>query len=226
MEKAVGERTAAVILEPVQGEGGVNVPSPGYLSKVSEICKRNGAYLIVDEIQTGFFRTGMAFAFLHESVEPDFVTMAKGIAGGFPFAAFAFTMEVMEKLETGDHGGTYCGNPLGCAVSHDVIKFMLDNDIGAKVEKTGRYALELLNGMKDEFKGVIRDARGKGLLLALEFFSPEAAAKAQDYCFRKRVLVNVTHGTVIRLFPALTIGLKDMKKGLDVIRDALAYLDS
>ncbi len=220
MEKAVDESVAAVILEPIQGEGGVNVPSEGYLAEVSEICRKSGAYFIADEIQTGFFRTGRAFACLYENVRPDIITMAKGMAGGFPFAAFAMSGEIMDKLSEGDHGGTYCCNPLGCAVSHDVIKFMLDHDIGLHVEKTGRISLDIMRNMKNEFADIIKEVRGKGLLLALELFSADTAIKVKEFCLRNRVLINVTHGNVVRIFPALTIGMCDMEKGLSVLRDA------
>ena len=222
IEKAAGDgNTAAVILEPIQGEGGVNVPSDGYLSKVSEVCRKAGVYFIADEIQTGFFRTGKAFAVGYENVKPDIITMAKGMAGGFPFAAFAFTSGIMDRLEAGDHGGTYCGNPLGCAVSHDVIKYMLDHDIGGKVMDTSRFAFGKLMEMKDEFSGIIKEVRGKGLLIALELFSADTALKVKNFCFGKNVIINVTHGSVIRIFPALTISIKELAAGLEVLRQAL-----
>ena len=105
-----------MIVEPIQGEGGVRIPSPGYLGEVSRLCRANGSLLVVDEVQTGFCRTGPLFATAAAGAEADFLTMAKGIAGGFPLGAFAMTDAVAGRLEAGDHGGTYCGNPLACAV--------------------------------------------------------------------------------------------------------------
>jgi acetylornithine/N-succinyldiaminopimelate aminotransferase len=129
MEKAFDEKIAAVIVEPLQGEGGVNIPSENYLSGVEDMCKENGSLLIIDEIQTGFCRTGPMFVSSARGVCPDILTMAKGIAGGFPFGAFAVTEKVNRLLEPGDHGGTYCGNPLGCAVSSAVIEYLMENRI-------------------------------------------------------------------------------------------------
>ncbi|HZD43400.1 MAG TPA: aminotransferase class III-fold pyridoxal phosphate-dependent enzyme, partial [Methanomicrobiales archaeon] len=129
LAESLDESVAAVIVEPIQGEGGVNIPSEGYLEEVSLLCHENGSLLIVDEIQTGFFRTGPLFSISGRDVRPDFLTMGKGIAGGFPFAAFALTEEVAKRLGRGDHGGTYCGNPLGCAVSSAVLNELLETDI-------------------------------------------------------------------------------------------------
>ncbi|MBT7890293.1 MAG: aspartate aminotransferase family protein, partial [Deltaproteobacteria bacterium] len=117
LTEAMDERVAAVILEPIQGEGGVNISPEAYLQNVSNICEKNGSYLIMDEVQTGFCRTGPMFAIDGLDIKVDFMTMAKGIAGGFPIGAFAVSDEIAGKIEMGDHGGTYCGNPLGTAVS-------------------------------------------------------------------------------------------------------------
>ena len=129
MEAVLDNNVAAVILEPIQGEGGVNVPPENYLAEVKNMCKENSSLLIIDEIQTGFFRTGSVFVSSAKGVCPDILTMAKGIAGGFPFGAFAMTGKVNSRLEQGDHGGTYCGNPLGCAVSSAVIEYLLSHRI-------------------------------------------------------------------------------------------------
>jgi len=126
---------AAVILEPIQGEGGVNLPVEGYLEAVSVLCRKNGSYLIIDEVQTGFCRTGPMFAIDGLNVRPDFFTLAKGIAGGFPFGP-CHDREVALKLQKGDHGGTYCGNPLGCAVAYAVIKHLVETDIGKNVNRS------------------------------------------------------------------------------------------
>ena len=163
------EEVAAIFVEPIQGEGGVNVPSEDYLEKVSTLCIKNNAYLIVDEIQTGFYRTGTMFASDNTNAKADFMTMAKGIAGGFPFAAFAMTEEVATKLEKGDHGGTYCGNPLGCAVAYVVIKCLLDNKIDKNVQNIGTWTIETLKKWQNKFPDILRDVRGCGLLIAIEF---------------------------------------------------------
>jgi acetylornithine/N-succinyldiaminopimelate aminotransferase len=221
MKKVITQDVAAVILEPVQGEGGVIVPARDYLAKVSELCRKNNVYLIIDEVQTGFCRTGPMFASNLRGVKIDFLTMAKGIAGGFPFGAFAVTEEVARKFEKGDHGGTYCGNPLGCAVSHAVITYLVEKGISAHVIKIGRDTLKVLNGWKRERSGLILDIRGKGLLIAVQVASIDAAAAIREYCREKGLILNVTHGTVIRIFPALTISWKEMLQGLTILKAAI-----
>lgn len=183
LKKALDENVAALILEPVQGEGGVICPQEGYLQEVSRLCRTNGSMLIIDEIQTGFCRTGSMFAIGPLNVEADFMTMAKGIAGGFPFGAFAMSEAVAMMLEPGDHGGTYCGNPLGCAVSYAVIRYLLDHDIAGNVVKMGGVALDRMHKWMEAYPEMIIDVRGKGLLLALEFRDEETAGDVTAECF-------------------------------------------
>ena len=217
----INDDVAAVILEPIQGEGGVNVPSNDYLEKVSELCIRNNVYLIVDEIQTGFCRTGTMFATDHKNIKIDFLTMAKGIAGGFPFGAFAMSEEVSGKLEKGDHGGTYCGNPLGCAVAYAVIKYLLDNEIAKNVEAIGAQTINKLKIWQDEYPDLISDVRGKGLLIALEFSKAEIVDKIKNECLNQGLILNVTQGTIVRIFPALNITTKEMEEGLAILKSVV-----
>ena len=217
----INDDVAAVILEPIQGEGGVNVPSNDYLEKVSELCIRNNVYLIVDEIQTGFCRTGTMFATDHKNIKIDFLTMAKGIAGGFPFGAFAMSEEVSGKLEKGDHGGTYCGNPLGCAVAYAVIKYLLDNEIAKNVEAIGAQTINKLKIWQDEYPDLISDVRGKGLLIALEFSKAEIVDKIKNECLNQGLILNVTQGTIVRIFPALNITTKEMEEGLTILKSVV-----
>ncbi len=219
--RVIKNEIAAVILEPIQGEGGVIVPDDGYLQKVSELCREHGVFLIVDEIQTGFCRTGPFFASALPGVAIDFLTMAKGIAGGFPFAAFAVTEEVAAKFERGDHGGTYCGNPLGCAVSRSVIKYLLDNDIQSHVEAVGAETIAELRTWRAKDPALITGVRGKGLLIALQVATKEIAAGVSSRCLRDGLILNVKQGNVIRLFPALTVSREEMREGLAILRNAL-----
>jgi acetylornithine/N-succinyldiaminopimelate aminotransferase len=221
LEKVMSADVAAVILEPIQGEGGVRVPADDYLSRVSDICVKHGALLIVDEIQTGFCRTGPFFASDNRNAKIDFMTMGKGIAGGFPFAAFAMTDEVASRLETGDHGGTYCGNPLGCAVSLAVIRYMRARRISDHVKDIGAWTTGRLQALQQRHPRHIIDVRGRGLLLALEFARPETAEKINRLCFERKLLLNIKHGTIIRIFPALTIAQKEMAEGLAVLGGAI-----
>ncbi len=212
---------AAVIVEPVQGEGGVRVPSAGYLETISRLCRDNGSLLIVDEIQTGFCRTGPMFAIADTGARADFLTMAKGIAGGFPFGAFAVSEAVSERFEVGDHGGTYCGNPLGCAVAHAVIRYLVDHRIGAHAARLGQSALEEMSRWKTAHPDVVTDVRGMGLLLLIALRDSATAARVTDECLSRNVFVRQTQGNGIRLFPALTIEADQLMEGLTVLRQAI-----
>ena len=221
LKKALDRKVAAMILEPIQGEGGVIIPSAGYLEEAGRLCRANGSLLIIDEIQTGFCRTGPMFAIGPLKVEPDFLTMAKGIAGGFPFGAFAMSERVAEKLEPGDHGGTYCGNPLGCAVSYAVIRYLIDHDVSAHVMKMGEFALNRLRGWMEAYPERITDVRGRGLLLAIEFRDEKTAGCVTDKCLDRRLFVRQTQGNMIRIFPALNIGREEMEEGLLLLEEAI-----
>jgi acetylornithine/N-succinyldiaminopimelate aminotransferase len=223
VEKVISDDAAAVILEPVQGEGGIIVPSETYLEELSEVCRKNDTYLILDEIQTGFFRTGPAFASSPYSLKVDFMTMAKGIAGGFPFSAFAISEEVSSKLEAGDHGGTYCGNPLGCAVAHAVIQHMIETDISRNVQDVSSHAFTIMFKWKEKFP-LIQEIRGKGLLMAIELSDAEATEILQQKCMQKGLLLNTTKGNIIRIFPALNITKEEISKGLEILHEVLTEI--
>jgi len=224
MENALDLDVAAVILEPIQGEGGVHLAAEGYLEGVSALCKKNGSYLIIDEVQTGFFRTGPVFAIDGLDVKPDFFTLAKGIAGGFPFGAFAMTEEVSLNLQKGDHGGTYCGNPLGCAVAYAVIKHLLQTDIQRNVESMGSFIFENLKALQQAHPAIIRTVRGKGLLLAMEVENPRTAVEIMENSLKLGLFVNVTQGNVLRIFPALNIKKNEAEEGLELLKKAITMV--
>ncbi len=221
VEQVLDKDVAAVILEPIQGEGGVQVPSENYLKEVGRLCKQNGSLLIIDEVQTGFCRCGPMFVIGQLGVEADFLTMAKGIAGGFPFGAFAMTEAVAGRLEPGDHGGTYCGNPLGCAVACGVIQTLLNDNISGHVEAMGYLALRRLTEWKRDYPEGIMAVRGKGLLLAIEFCNEETATRVSETCLADGLFIRQTQGTMIRIFPALNIQDREMEEGLSIIQKAI-----
>ena len=222
IEKVIGDDVAAVIIEPIQGEGGVNVPDSDYLKNLSDLCTKNNVLLIADEIQTGFYRTGSLFA--SDNIKIDILTMAKGIAGGFPFGAFAVTENVHDELNIGDHGGTYCGNPLGCAVAYSVISYMLDNKIWENVEDISKFTFGKLNELKEEYPDIIKDVRGKGLLIAIELIDNDVASSLNSKCLDKGLILNVTHGNIVRIFPALNISKEEMEEGLKIFENTLREL--
>ena len=221
LKQALDEDVAAFIIEPIQGEGGVHVPSRQYLKEAEGLCRENGTLLIADEVQTGFCRTGPMFVTGEMGVKVDFLTMAKGIAGGFPFGGFAMSEKVAKCLEFGDHGGTYCGNPLGCAVAHAVIKYLLDHQISENVEKMGRICIDRMKEWKQRYPDAIHDVRGKGLLLLVEFADADTAARVADECLVKGLFVRQTQGNGIRVFPALNITEAELTEGLAVMQDVI-----
>ena len=221
LEKEMDQGVAAVILEPIQGEGGVNIPSADYLGGVSELCVRNGSCLIIDEVQTGFCRTGPMFAVQDLGIRIDFLTMAKGIAGGFPFGAFAVSESVSERIEAGDHGGTYCGNPLGCAVAYAVIRHLIDEDIHENVQRAGSHVLRVLRQWQEDHPDLISHVRGKGLLLAIVFSQKDTVDRIHEECLNRGLFINVVQGNVIRIFPALNITLEQAEEGLALLKNAI-----
>ncbi|PCJ24763.1 MAG: aspartate aminotransferase family protein [SAR86 cluster bacterium] len=219
----VDSETAAVILEPIQGEGGVRIPDSDYIAFVAKLCKKNGVLLIIDEIQTGFCRTGKFFAIEHspEDIEPDILTMGKGIAGGFPFAAFAVSERVDRQINKGDHGGTYCGNPLGCAVATSVITYLDQQDIAGRVARIGRGLLEQLKLIALKYPQLIVSTRGQGLLCAVELKSDEIVAELTQACMEKGLLVTPTRNRVVRLIPSLLVNEDELKAGMYLLDLAL-----
>ena len=221
LAQSMDKNVAAVILEPIQGEGGVRVPPKGYLAAVKDSCEKNGSLLIADEIQTGFCRTGPMFATEALDVKVDFLTMAKGIAGGFPFGAFAMSEKIIYALELGDHGGTYCGNPLGCAIADAVIRYLVDEGVSENVDRIGQMAISIMNQWKQIYPDTITDVRGVGLLLIIEFKDENTATHISEACLNKRLFVRQTQGTGIRIFPALNIEEDQLEEGLTILKEAI-----
>jgi acetylornithine/N-succinyldiaminopimelate aminotransferase len=224
LAKELDVNTAAVILEPIQGEGGVNISQDTYLRQVSELCEKNGSYLIIDEVQTGFCRTGSMFAIDHLDLKVDFMTMAKGMGGGFPIGGFAVSEEIAGKIEKGDHGGTFCGNPLACAVAFAVIRYLKENKVAEHVMAIGEWTLQQLATMQNRYPGLIRQVRGKGLLIAIEFTGAKIASQVYQQSLKQKLMVNLTQEKIIRIFPALTITKNEMSAGLGILENVLQTL--
>jgi predicted acetylornithine/succinylornithine family transaminase len=213
----VGEQTAAIIVEPLQGEGGVNVPPPGYLAGLRELCDRSGALLIADEIQTGIGRTGRWLAVDHDGVCPDIRTLGKGLGGGFPIAAFLCTEDVAKTVQPGDHGGTYAGNPLGAAAANAVLRVIEEEGLVERAASLGEKIRARLEAFAAEHPDCAESVRGRGLLLALVLRDEDNAASIPTRALEQGVLVNVTAGRVVRLFPALNIPEDDLWPALDTV---------
>ena len=216
--EATNDRTAAVFLEPVQGEGGVNIPDDDYLPRVREWCDSQGLLLVLDEIQTGLGRLGTLFGYESFGIEPDVMTLAKGLGGGVPVGAF-MSKDYCMSLEPGDHGSTFGGNALTTAAAHASTKFIIDNDIPANAVAMGERLMGGLNQLRGEFSS-ISDVRGKGLLVALEFddnISPRVVAQ----CNEEGLLLNPVKPNAIRFMPPLNITPEEIDQGVERLEAAL-----
>jgi acetylornithine/succinyldiaminopimelate/putrescine aminotransferase len=202
---AIDADCAAFIVEPIQGEGGVNVPPPGYLAALRRCCDASGALLIFDEVQTGIGRTGRMFALEHEGVVPDVVTLGKGLGGGFPVGAFLTSEAVASTVSLGDHGTTFGGSPLACAAANTVLRVIEAEKLVERAARLGEELLARLRGFAQEHPETAEEARGRGLLLGLALRDEAGAASLSLRASQRGVLVNVTAGRVIRFFPALNI---------------------
>jgi 4-aminobutyrate aminotransferase/(S)-3-amino-2-methylpropionate transaminase len=229
----VGEdNTAAVLIEPIQGEGGFIVPPDGFLPGLAEYCRAHGIVLIADEIQSGLCRAGDWFACDHESVVPDLVTTAKGIAGGLPLAGVTGRADLMDAVHPGGLGGTYGGNPVACAAALGSLETMVKEDLPARARRIGEIMLPRLRGLA-EANPVIGDVRGRGAMLAVELVRPggiepdaAAAAKVAAACHQAGLLVLTcgTFGNVLRFLPPMVIGEQLLDEGLSILEDAFAGL--
>jgi acetylornithine/N-succinyldiaminopimelate aminotransferase len=219
---AIDEETAAFVVEPIQGEGGVRVPPPGYLREVREICHQRGALLILDEVQTGIGRTGRMLALEYENVIPDILTLGKGLGGGFPVAAFLTTEEVAKTVSLGDHGGTYVGNPLACAAANAVLEVVCEEKLPDRAAELGERVQARLRSFAEAHPDLVSEVRGRGLLIGMVLRDLEKAAALPKRALERGVLVNVTAGDVMRLFPALNIPEDDLWPAVDTLLELVS----
>jgi len=223
IKAATSEKTCAIVLEPIQAEGGVNIPDDDYLKKVQDWCKEKGILLILDEVQTGAGRTGTLFAYEQYGVEPDIMALAKGIGSGVPIGAF-LAKEECSVFAPGEHGSTYGGNPLVCAAAHAALKYMIDHNLPAQAKRIGSYFMTQLEGLKQQFD-LITDVRGRGLLIALEF-NQEIGDKMLLACINRGLLVNRLKPNAIRFMPPLIITEKEVDRAVGIVKDALGEIQS
>jgi len=203
-ELAVDEQTAAVIVEPIQGEGGVNVPSDNYLPGLRKLCDEHGVLLICDEVQSGMGRTGKWFACEHWGVKPDIITMAKALGGGFPIGCFGARSEVAKSFSPGDHASTFGGNPLACAAGKAVVQTMMRLKLPQRAAKTGEYFKKCLEELARKHS-CVSDVRGKGLMIGMELSPKELADKVVVKARENGFLINATANNVLRFVPPLIV---------------------
>jgi len=221
LRAAAGERTCAILLEPIQGEGGVNVPAENYLKEVRALCDERGILLILDEIQTGCGRTGMLWAHEVSGIKPDIMTVGKGLGGGIPIAAL-LANDRAACFGPGDHGSTFGGNPLCCAVAAAVFRFIVKEDLPGNAVRVGSYFRERLLGLQEEWD-VVKEVRGRGLLLAMEFTRPVALALAKA-CRELGLLLNPIPPQTIRFMPPLIISPQDVDQAIVILDAAIRQI--
>ena len=221
IKSAITDKTCAVMVEPIQGEGGVNIPDDNYLLAIRAWCDQKGILFILDEIQTGIGRIGTLFAYEQYGVEPDIMTLAKGLASGVPIGAI-LAKEKAAVFVPGEHGSTFGGNPLACAAGYATVKFIIDNDIPAKVKAVGEALIAGLEGFKQKFP-FITDVRGRGLLVAMEFDS-DIAQSVVIACLERGLLVNLVKPNAVRFIPPLIIGTKEVDEALGILDKTLASM--
>ncbi|KJT50594.1 putrescine--2-oxoglutarate aminotransferase [Salmonella enterica subsp. enterica serovar Heidelberg str. 579083-19] len=227
--KKTGDEIAAVILEPIQGEGGVILPPQGYLTEVRKLCDEFGALMILDEVQTGMGRTGKMFACEHENVQPDILCLAKALGGGvMPIGATIATEEVFSVLFDNPflHTTTFGGNPLACAAALATINVLLEQNLPAQAEQKGDTLLDGFRQLAREYPNLVHEARGKGMLMAIEFVDNETGYRFASEMFRQRVLVagTLNNAKTIRIEPPLTLTIELCEQVLKSARNALAAM--
>lgn len=220
LEKAINNNTVGFLVEPIQGEAGVIVPDEGYLKKIREICTKNNILLILDEIQTGFCRTGKMFAFMHENIKPDILLVGKALGGGIiPVSAAMSSKDIMAPITPGSHGSTFGGNPLACAVGEAAIDVLIDEKLDEKSKTLGLYFKE---GLKNIKSPLIKEIRGKGLFVAIELRIEAGNARQYTNKLKERgILAKETHEQTIRFAPPLIITKKEIDWILNIITEIL-----
>jgi len=221
IKAATTDKTCAVMLEPIQAEGGVNIADDDYLKKVREWCDQKGILLILDEVQTGIGRLGSLFGYELYGIEPDIMTLAKGLGGGIPIGAL-LAKEKAAVFTLGDHNATFGGNPVTSAAACATVKYVIDNDIPGNARKIGQYLISGLEKLKERYK-FVTEVRGRGLLLAMEFNS-DIAQSALDACLERGLLVNKLKPNAIRFVPPLIISDKEVDEALTILDKVLSGL--
>ncbi len=221
LEAAVNPTTCAIMLEPIQGEGGVNIPSSGYLREVRSICDRHGLILILDEVQVGMGRTGKLFAYEHFGISPDIMTLAKALAGGAPIGTMLARDEYAAAFTPGTHGSTFGGNPLVTAAAVATVRTLLEDGLLNRAEEMGEYLQGELELLKKKYP-VILEVRGIGLMIGMKLSIPggDIVKKGHD----RGVLLNVTHDTVLRFVPALTVTKQEVNEMIGILDGILAEI--
>jgi predicted acetylornithine/succinylornithine family transaminase len=221
VKKAIDSKTCAVMVEPIQGEGGVNCPSEGYLKALRELCDENRLLLIYDEVQVGMGRTGKLFAYEHEGVEPDILTLAKSLAGGVPIGALLIKKGIADSFKPGDHASTFGGNPLASAAGVAALTAILEEGMLDNCQKIGDYFLSKLEEIKKKFL-FVKEVRGKGLILGMELKMDGSSIVKE--MLKKKILINCTMGNVLRFLPPLIVTKEEVDRVIKALEEVFTSI--
>lgn len=216
---AVTENTIAIMVEPVQGEGGVHPATREFMEGLRKLCDEKNMLLLLDEVQTGWCRTGAVMSYMNYGVKPDIVSMAKAMGGGMPIGAICATAEVAKAFTPGSHGTTFGGHPVSCAAALAEIGELLDRDLAGNARKMGSYFMEKLKGLPH-----LKEVRGQGLLVGVEFDDSVSATEVKHKCFDKKLLITAIGSSTIRMVPPLIVTEEDCDKAVSIIREAVEEL--
>ena len=221
LEEAITPNTCAIMLEPLQGEGGITEVTLDFMEKIRELADANDILIIMDEIQCGLGRTGTLFAYEQYGIIPDIMTLAKTLAGGFPIGAIVSSDRVASVWKPGDHGTTFGGNPLACAAGAAVLKEIITADLPQKTAENGAYFIDRLNLLKDKYP-FIRQIKGKGLMVGLELDFP--GASVVEEAFNSGLIINCTAGNILRFLPAMTISKEELDHCVEVLDEVFSKI--
>ena len=222
VKSGINSKTCAVMLEPIQGEGGVNCPSEGYLKALREICDEKGLLLIFDEVQVGMGRTGKLFAYEHEEVEPDILTRAKSLAGGVPIGAMLIKKGIAESFQPGDHASTFGGNPLATAAGVAALTTILEEGVLENCQKMGDYFRSRLDQIKEKFP-FVKEVRGKGLILGMELKGDGSSIVKE--MLKRKILINCTMGNVLRFLPPLIVTQEEVDRVIKALEEVFTGME-
>jgi acetylornithine/N-succinyldiaminopimelate aminotransferase len=223
VKNAMDSKTCALMLEPIQGEGGVNCPSEGYLKALREICDEKGLLLIFDEVQVGMGRTGKLFAYEHDGVEPDMLTLAKSLAGGVPIGALIIKKGIADSFKPGDHASTFGGNPLATAAGVAALTAILEEGMLENCQKMGDYFLSQLEEIKGKFP-FVKEVRGKGLILGMELKID--GSSIVNEMLKKKILINCTMGNVLRFLPPLIVTKEEIDRVVKTLEEVFNTINN
>ena len=218
LKAKISKKTIAIMLELIQGEGGINIADSEYIKKVRRLCNKEGLLLIFDEVQTGIGRTGKMFCYQHYNVEPDIMCMAKSLGGGFPIGAIIAKDKIADTLKAGTHASTFGGSPLACACSLAVFQAIEKEKLLSNAQKMGAYLYKKLAHLKEKYH-IIKEIRGKGLMLGVEL--SKEGRPIYEQCFKKRLLINCTHTNVLRIMPQLGVTKTEIDKAICILDNVL-----